>query len=449
VNRRLLTLLVACAFLIVGSLLVGGPMQAGAPGIASASDSQSSDTTPTTDTTPTAAGRWIGFYQPGAPQQISPLSAVESQLGTHVSVTNFFRSIEQSFTDREVENAAAHGSIPLITLEFSAEGKSTVVSQPGYSLANIANGKLDPTIVKYAQDARDSGHEIWIRPFHEMNGYWYPWSGTMNGNTPSGFLRAWRHVHDIFLREGASNVKFVWCPNIESLPNTAANSIAAYYPGDDYVDYMALDGYNFSTTLKGVHWRPFADLFAAPYNTLCSLSATKPIFVAETASVSTGGDKAAWIAAMFRAIPQQFPRVVGVDWFNSVNNGHDWPVNSSSSALQAFRLGVANGSYSPGLTLSRVRSSISIKPSATKTKLKRTVTFSGVLTPGQRGDRLRIDVTIPKHRPSHTYVYTSSSATWSWRYKMRVRGRYYVRVSYAGDSTRLGGASKTIRIVVK
>jgi hypothetical protein len=427
-------------------------MQAGAPGIASASDSQSSDTTPTTDTTPTAAGRWIGFYQPGAPQQLTPLSAVESQLGTHVSVTNFFRSIEQTFTDREVENAAAHGSIPLITLEFCAEGKSTVVGDrtwPAYRLACITRGDLDAKIRAYADEARDSGHEIWIRPFHEMNGYWYSWSGTANGNHTTDFIPAWQHVHDIFAREGASNVKFVWCPNIESLPNTAANSIAAYYPGDDYVDYMALDGYNFSTTLPNVHWRSFADLFAAPYRTLCACSAVKPIFVAETASVSKGGDKAAWIAAMFRAIPQQFPRVVGVDWFNSANSRQDWPVSSSSSALQAFRLGMANGSYSPGLTLSRVRTSISAKSSATKTKLKRTVTLSGVLTPGQRGDRLRIDVTIPKHRPSHTFVYTSSSATWSWRYKVRVRGSYFVRVSYAGDSTRLNGASKIVRIVVK
>lgn len=444
--RKKLSLMLSGVIVASVMLASSSPIHALAPASAAAA---SSDAT---------SARWIGFYQPGAPQSVGPLAAVEGKLGLHVGVTNFFRSIEEKFTDPEVENAAKHGSIPLITLELCDEDNSSDVSQSGYTLKKITNGSLDTTLRKYADDARASGHEIWIRPFHEMNGYWYPWCGTTNTNSPADFVPAWRHVHDIFEQEGATNVKFVWCPNIESLSKNSSggivrdapgNAIANYYPGDDYVDYMALDGYNFSTTLSGVKWRSFSDLFAKPYAALCAVSATKPIFVAETASVSQGGDKAAWIAEMFRAIPQSFPRVVGVDWYNSGNSGRDWPVDSSSVALQAFRTGAANGTFSPGLQLNPVRAGISIKSSAKSIRRRHRVTISGVLTPGQWHDTVRVNVSVPKHRASHKYVLTNSWAGWSMRYTPTVRGAYYIRVTFAGDATRLGGASKTIKLVVK
>jgi hypothetical protein len=442
-TRNKFSLVLAGAF-VVSAMLASSPLNVFGPATAVAE-------------TTGAPARWIGFYQPGAPQSVAPLAAVEGKLGLHVKVTNFFRSIEQRFTDHEVANATARGSIPLITLEVCKEGASSDVTQSDYSLKRIADGQLDSVWRTYAQEAKDNGHEVWIRPFHEMNGFWYPWCGTTNGNTPAEFLRAWRHVHDIFVSQGATNVKFVWCPNVESLSKNSSggmvidapgNRIADYYPGDAYVDYVALDGYNFSTTVRGVKWRSFTSIFAKPYDEVCTIT-PKPIFVAETASVSCGGSKAAWIADMFRVIPARFPRIVGVSWYNSGNSSQDWPVDSSSVALQSFRRGVANGTYSPGLQLGRVRTGISIKKSAKTVKRRHKIKLSGLLTPGQYHDRIRVNVTIPRHRPSHRDVLTNGSAGWSMTYTPTVRGTYYVRATYAGDSNRLSGSSKTIKFVVK
>ena len=69
---------------------------------------------------------------------------------------------------------------------------------------------------------------------HEMNGYWYPWSGLVNGNTPAKFIRAWRYIHKVFDAEGATNVTWVWTVNWNSVPNSTANRYGAYYPGDKY-----------------------------------------------------------------------------------------------------------------------------------------------------------------------------------------------------------------------
>ncbi len=76
----------------------------------------------------------------------------------------------------------------------------------------------------------------------EMNGRWFPWSEGVNGNKSGEYVTAWRHVHDIFTAVGANKVTWVWCPNID--PNRIFLDLASQYPGDEYVDWTCLDGYN-------------------------------------------------------------------------------------------------------------------------------------------------------------------------------------------------------------
>ena len=48
-----------------------------------------------------------------------------------------------------------------------------------------------------------------------MNGNWFAWMEGVNGNQPGEYVAAWRHVHDIFTAVGATNVSWVWCPNVD------------------------------------------------------------------------------------------------------------------------------------------------------------------------------------------------------------------------------------------
>ena len=54
-----------------------------------------------------------------------------------------------------------------------------------------------------------------------MNGSWFPWSEGVNGNRAGEYVAAWRHVHDIFTAVGATNVTWVWCPNVDYNNNLA------------------------------------------------------------------------------------------------------------------------------------------------------------------------------------------------------------------------------------
>ena len=106
------------------------------------------------------------------------------------------------------------GSIPEITWEPWDTTKPLGASQPRYSLRNIADGKFDSYIRTWARTLAAYGGEVQLRFAQEMNGDWYPWGRGTNGNTPAEFVKAWRHVHDIFTAAGATNVQWVWRPRV-------------------------------------------------------------------------------------------------------------------------------------------------------------------------------------------------------------------------------------------
>jgi beta-mannanase len=171
-----------------------------------------------------------------------------------------------------------------------------------------------------------------------MNGNWYPWGGTVNGNTPADYIAAWRHVHDVFQQEGATNVTWTWTPNGESVPDTLANQPDQYWPGPQYVDWVGTDSYNWGAGAVG--WRTVPQMFTANMDRLAQYG--KPIMVAETASVEKGGDKAAWISSLYATVSDDYRDSVGaVIWFDESTGGYDFRTNTTPAAQSAFNAAVA------------------------------------------------------------------------------------------------------------
>ena len=172
-----------------------------------------------------------------------------------------------------------------------------------------------------------------------MNSNWYPWAPAMNGNDPQLYIKAYRHVHDLFVAQGATKVLWVWCINVDNVPSESWNQPGVLYPGDAYVDWIGLDGYNWGTGVSWGSWRSFTDLFSGAYAAGQSISPSKPIIIAELASSTTGGDKAAWIADMFTTIPTRFPKLKAFNWFD-VQKEQDWRIQSSQATSDQFSRGL-------------------------------------------------------------------------------------------------------------
>ena len=184
-------------------------------------------------------GAWIGNQLTGseAPWDASAVSAFERETGKGVSLVNFSSPFANCYStpcrtypfDAAAMNLIrGHGAIPFFS--WGSDSVPVSVNEPNFSLASIVAGTWDAYITKWAQDAKAWGHPFFLRFDWEMNANWFPWSVGVNGNTSADYVAAWRHVHDIFAKVGATNVTWVWCPNID--PNHQYASLASVYPGN-------------------------------------------------------------------------------------------------------------------------------------------------------------------------------------------------------------------------
>jgi hypothetical protein len=249
-----------------------------------------------------------------------------------------------SFTTSLYSSVRNNGDIPWLSWSSTSSTGSS-----GYTDAQIAAGSQDSYITQWAQAAKAWGHPFFLRFDWEMNGNWFPWSPGVNGNTAADYVAMWQHVHRIFTSVGATNVTWVWCPNVDPGnygASVSGYSLASMYPGDAYVDWTALDGYN-----VGDPWTSFTSLFSSTYKLITdTIAPSKPMIIGEVGSTEAGGSKAQWITAMFSALPTSFPKIRGLLWYDVFSSGRpfgatDWPIDSSSASEAAFSGGIADSAY--------------------------------------------------------------------------------------------------------
>lgn len=266
--------------------------------------------------------------------------AFEQMVGKKLAIGMFYVDMNTpDFPKATCDAFTANGTVPHLSWEPFGENNSNQA---------IIDGKRDEYIRHWARQVKQWGRPIFIRWGLEMNGDWYPWCGRQSGGKklngfgdvakpdgPERFVAAYRRIHDLFKEEGASNVSWVFAPNITSEPDEGWNAIWNYYPGGDYVDWVALDGYNWGTTNGGT-WKNFNETFKKPFDTLQVIAGDKPVMIAEFASTEKGGDKAAWIIDAFTTVKKGYPEIKAITWFD-INKETDWRVNSSPSALEAYR----------------------------------------------------------------------------------------------------------------
>lgn len=287
----------------------------------------------------------FGAYAPPAPESgLAAVRELERAIGRRLDMVLWYQHWAgwgQSFNPSWVRRASAGGRLPLLTWEPWVPGSP---EQPDFRLTRIADGAFDDYVREWALAIKAHGKRVYLRPMHEMNGWWYPWAGTANGNSAWEYVRAWRRLWHLFDRVGADNVRWVWSPLSDDLPATPENAFERYYPGAGYVDVLALDGFNWgtSTPAEGADpsvighggWRSFEEVFRTAYDRITQLG-PQPVWITETASDSVGGDKAAWVREMFASLPS-FPRIRAVVWFNALKE-RDWRATSSPDVAEAFR----------------------------------------------------------------------------------------------------------------
>lgn len=269
------------------------------------------------------------------------LASLETALGRRVDVVSRYKGWGENVYDGWDAGFRDGGRIVLEDL--TARSFATNTYTPW---ADIAAGAHDGYLRAQARRAR----AFRARTFFSFNQE--PEQALERGNaagTPEQFAAAYRHVHDVFEAEGATNVVWVWWVMGYAGHNPVYDDL---WPGAEYVDWIAYDPYDFNSC----HRRPARtpDRTIAPWYrwvTQQPWSAGKPLMLAEFGT--HGADKGAW----FRAVPdvlRSLPRIKAAVQFNSRPGACDHRFTASAANLAGFTAASADPYVNPRARAGRV-----------------------------------------------------------------------------------------------
>ncbi|MBA2579193.1 MAG: hypothetical protein H0V05_21560 [Euzebyaceae bacterium] len=214
-------------------------------------------------------------------------------------------------------------------------GRTPVISWARGDTVRINTGEFDAMIRARADGVKALGQPVFIRWFQEMDGNWT----AKEAHTPADFIAAWRRIHRIFEQRGATNAVWAWCPNAH---NFATGESQRWYPGDDQVDWICADGYNWAPGRARDDWRTTFEIFEAFH--AFGVSRNKPMMVGETGvQERRTGEKAEWFRQVAPMLRDQLPGIAAWIYFDS-NKLYDWRSRSTSASATAFRE-LANDPY--------------------------------------------------------------------------------------------------------
>ena len=227
-------------------------------------------------------------------------------------------------------------------------------SGPFMKADDILAGKEDAYFIMLAKQSKEFGKPFLLSINHEMNGDWFSYSelfkpkkyGPTDWTAPK-FIQVWQRIYKIFQDNGATNVAFAWCPGIQGRAYDvkgadgkvikhydAINSYKAYYPGDEYVDWVGGSFYN--------------DVNHYSIDNLAAAYPNKPIILAEWGTEPQRGawyqpkpypGDAQWMQMTFDFCTKRYPNMKAMTYFYW---GKENYIERVPAQVDIYRKGIAD-----------------------------------------------------------------------------------------------------------
>jgi hypothetical protein len=266
----------------------------------------------------------LGIMSVRSPAKESDL--VAKQTGCRPLWRGVYVSLGGSF---ELSRLTDARGIPFVTLQPQDLGAATT-RQPHWTLASTVAGDHDDQLRAVANTIVEYGDLVVLRYAPEMNGSWSPWGVNVEGNTPAQYIAAWRHVVTLFRKAGASNVLWLWAPNIQR--GAKVKGIAQFWPGKAWVELVGFTGYGVTGSDHGAESEA-----GTTYDPTMELLARykKPVILAETGV--DGADKGRWMTSLGPWL-KAHRNVLGLLWTDMTppDSTGDWRFNDTKANLAAF-----------------------------------------------------------------------------------------------------------------
>ena len=272
---------------------------------------------------PPATGVYLGAYpDPFATNGDSTIQEIlihlpefNTKIGRNLAIVSVYQPWASGWVlnDNLTQIADSQGAIPMVSWRC------------GETNERLMTGASDALIFQFAEQLKAYGRPVLLRWFWEanfLNNELCHGTGTAEEEA-AFYVGAFQRIAEIFDVVGASNVSFVWAPSTALV----ASPMEAFYPGDDYVDWIGADGYDRQQLGEDA----FATQFGAWYEMFHGRG--KPMMVAETGATT---DQAAYLRGIADVLPTDFPEIKALIYFDAAGE-IDWRLGSyGATGLSAF-----------------------------------------------------------------------------------------------------------------
>jgi hypothetical protein len=249
--------------------------------------------------------------------------------------------MERLIPERVPHPHAGHRAHP------AALGEAEARQRPADPLGRLGRrprgSSLYNEVVGWARQIRDFGAPVYFTFHHEPET-----SCDIAYGMASQYIDAWRRVVSIFRQEGASDARFLWILADYSfeVPSSDRRAAFKWYPGDEWVDGLAADAYNWHNCRQGINtpWRSLAQIIEG-FRRFGAAHPSEEMWLGEWASAedpASPGRKAAWITEATALFKQPaYSQFRGISYFhNGYSSGTfancDWWLDFSQSGFDAF-----------------------------------------------------------------------------------------------------------------
>ena len=293
-------------------------------------------------------GAWVGGFWTDTTRTLnsSALTSFEKLIDKKVAIANIYTDwtyLREPALIKTLNIMSSNGWTPMIS--SNPKFFSSCPDNKKSLYKTVAEGECDDFLREAAKNLRSYNKQVFFRFAWEMNLPQMYWSVQFMKSNPSDFKSAWRRLYTIFQEEKAENV--IWVLSF----NTSNSKTIPYkelYPGNDYVDWVAIDGYNWGNSQDWSGWTSFNSVFRSSYNELTAIT-SKPVMLSEVNS-APGPNKPEWLRDMLAVqIPQNFPNVSAVIFFNenkTEGEDVDWRIEIHQENLSALHDVLDNSIYS-------------------------------------------------------------------------------------------------------
>jgi hypothetical protein len=181
----------------------------------------------------------------------------EKVLGSRLNGLRTYKSWDSDLFGRSADWERDTGHTLFMSIRSERQNGSKVM------FADVANAqpgsRLYQDMQHQAQEIKAYGATVYIAYNHEPEAS----GGRALGNSAQ-FVAAYRKVQNVWKAAGVHNVRYVWAMTAYGFARHDQYNAANYYPGDDYVDYIAADGYNwYNCRGDGAGWVELANVIEA------------------------------------------------------------------------------------------------------------------------------------------------------------------------------------------